>query len=264
MSARLPALFAGHGSPANALDSGEYSAALREFASTFPKPQAAVVISSHWVTPGTRVSSASRPRQLYDFFGLPEALYEFRYHARGDEAVADLAAELLSLAGLRGVATDPARGIDHAAWAVMAHLYPDASVPVVEVSLDYRNPAESMFELGAALAALRDRGVLPIGSGNISHNLAALENAADAPAHPWAVKFDELFAGCAERSDRGTLARYASHTEESAMAVPTPEHYLPALAVLGMRRPGDRLRTLYRGFQNGCVSMRCFALEAGA
>lgn len=264
MSARMPALFAGHGSPLNALDRGPYDAALRDFAATFPKPVAAVVLSSHWVTPGTRVGSASKPRQLYDFFGLPEELYDFKYPARGDEAVADLAAELLSLAGLRGVSTDPSRGIGHAAWAVMAHLYPDASVPVVEISLDYRNPAESMFDLGAALSPLRDRGILFVGSGNVSHNLSAVEDAADAPVPHWAERFDALFAGSAERGDRGTLARYASHTSESAMAVPTPEHYLPALAVLGMRLQGDRLRTLYRGFRHGSVSMRCFALETDA
>ncbi|MFZ2635143.1 MAG: 4,5-DOPA dioxygenase extradiol [Rectinemataceae bacterium] len=261
MKTRMPAIFIGHGSPMNAISHNAYTESLAAQASAMPRPAAVLVVSAHWMTPGTRVTAAPAPRQIYDFSGFPDELYRVQYAPPGDPAVAARAVGLLSAAGLHEPAADPSRGIDHAAWAVLIHMYPDASVPVLELSLDYRNHPKDFFALGAALAPLREEGILILGSGNIVHNLSAFEFDTDAPAYPWAKEFDERFKDRVARGDREALASFALPVETSKLAVPTPEHYLPALAVLGCAGEGDRLRYFHESIQNASISMRCFAVE---
>lgn len=262
MSARLPALFVGHGSPMNALSDNSYTRALARMAAELPRPRAVAVVSAHWITPGTRITASANPGQLYDFFGFPEELNTLKYPMRGDPVLAEKIAKALSANGAAGVSMDPDRGIDHAGWAVLIHMFKAESVPIMQISLDYKAGAEAFFGLGAALAPLRDEGILVMGSGNIVHNLAEFEHDIDAPVYGWARGFDAQFVTAVQAGDRQKLADFAYPLPESRRSIPTPEHYLPALAVLGAATEGDRVRYFHEGFQNASVSMRCFAVES--
>ena len=253
----MPVLFIGHGSPMNILEKNAYTDALKELAASLPVPRAILVVSAHWVTPGLKVTAAPAPKQIYDFFGFPDELYKVEYAPPGDPALASRIAGLLAAAGF-SCKEDPTRGIDHAAWAVLVHMYPEASVPVLELSLDYKAYPDSLFSLGASLAVLREEGVLLMGSGNIVHNLYKIEYAADAKPYPWALKFNELAKAAVAAGDRERLAAFALPTDESHEAVPTPEHYLPFLAALGAMAGDEKARVFHESFQNASIAMTGF------
>ncbi len=256
---KMPSLFIGHGSPMNVLDRNAYPEALKTLAASLPKPLSILVVSAHWVSPGLKVSSGAAPGQIYDFFGFPEELYKVKYRAPGSPELASRVAGLLGGAGFP-CAEDPARGIDHAAWAVLLHMYPEAGIPVIEMSLDYRLRPQRWFEVGKALAALRDEGVLLIGSGNIVHNLYRFERAADAPIYDWAAKFNEAVKKAIAGEDWDTLASYALPTDDSREAVPTPDHYLPLLAALGTKGPEEKASVFHESFQNASIAMTGFRM----
>lgn len=251
---RMPAVFIGHGSPMNVVAQNAYTESLASLAGSLPKPHAILVVSAHWVRPDLRITSSAAPSQLYDFFGFPDGLYKVHYETPGSPSLARRAAALLAGAGFPCL-EDAARGIDHAAWAVLIHMYPDADIPVVELSLDYRMKHASLFDIGAALSPLRDEGILLIGSGNTVHNLYRIEGEESAKPYPWAVAFNELVKTTVAEGDRETLAHFALPIEASREGVPTPEHYLPLLAVLGSMREGESAKIFHESFQNASIAM---------
>jgi 4,5-DOPA dioxygenase extradiol len=259
--ARFPALFVSHGSPLVALDRDEYDRALARFAEGHPPPAAIVAVSAHWETRApVRVSSSERPPTIHDFGGFPEELYRLAYPAPGaPELAREIVASLEE--ALVPATLDPARGLDHGAWVPLRFLYPDAGVPVVQVSLPRPRTAEAVFQIGRALAPLRDRGVLLFGSGGIVHNLGLVKfDDKHAPVDEWARAFDRWIAERLERLDTDALLSY-EEAPHARLAVPTTEHLDPLFAVLGGARPDEGVSLVFEGFHHGNLSMRSFAIE---
>jgi 4,5-DOPA dioxygenase extradiol len=254
---RLPVLFVGHGSPMNALSNNEYTRDLLRLAARLEKPRGVLVVSAHWLTEGTFVTGNSEPEQIFDFWGFPSDLYEVVYRAPGSEA---LAGEIVKTIGRKKVKADPARGIDHAAWAVLKFLFPQADVPVLELSLDLEQAPAWQFELGRALRGLREEGVLILGSGNIVHNLREIRWEERAEPFLWAVEFDAAVKDSLLNRDFDRLIDYTGLGEAALLAVPTNEHYLPMLAVLGAAFDDEPVEFIHESIQNGSVSMRSFVL----
>ena len=226
------------------------------------RPRAIVVVSAHWEASGpVRVTGAEQPGLIYDFGGFPPELYEIRYPSPGDPALAADIVRRLEAAGVKAT-VDPRRGIDHGAWVPIRHAFPDATVPMLEVSLPVPRTPELVAQIGSALAPLRDKGVLLVGSGGLVHNLRRVHfEDKQAPVDGWAGEFDRWVGERVRSLDAASLTDYrrAPHAAES---VPTTEHFDPAFFVLGATRSGDRLAPLYEGFQYGNLSMRSFELTS--
>ncbi len=225
---RMPSLFIGHGSPMNAIEDNEFPRAWRETAKRFAKPKAVLCISAHWETGGVRILSAQHPRTIHDFYGFPDELFSVRYPAPGS---AGLTARVSELLADFAVMPDREWGIDHGAWSVLRHMYPDANVPVVQLSLDSTRSGESHFTLGKALRPLREEGVLILGSGNIVHNLGLYDFHNDTP-YSWAIAFDTKIRELIEEKRYEEIADYPALGEDAGLSIPTPEHFLPLLYVL--------------------------------
>ena len=259
--ALLPAVFVSHGSPMMAIEKDPWGPALTAFAARLPKPRAVAVVSGHWEAPGpVRVTASPAPETMHDFAGFPEELSRIRYAARGDPGLAALIASLLGEAGFRAV-TDPERGLDHGAWVPLGFLYPQADVPVVEISQPLRRKPEVALRMGAALSRLRDEGVLLLGTGGIVHNLARVGPGDDpGRVEGWASEFDAWIAGRLEAMDISGIASYRTAAPHARLAVPTPDHFDPIFVVLGSARSGERAETIHEGFRHGTLSMRSFAV----
>lgn len=229
---RMPALFLGHGSPMNAIEDNEFHRAWGEVALHLPRPKAVLCVSAHWETRGVYATGAAQPETIHDFYGFPQALFDVQYRAPGDPVLARRAAELA------GARQDPGRGLDHGAWGVLIAMYPDAGVPVVQLSLDTAQPGAFHYALAKKLAPLRDEGILVLGSGNIVHNLGVW-HPGDGRPYDWALRFDAEVRRRIDAGDHEALADYASLGEDARMAVPTPEHYLPLLYVLALQEKGE-------------------------
>ena len=225
----MPALFIGHGSPMNAIEDNEFSRAWRETATRFPRPAAVLCISAHWETAGVRVNDQAHPRTIHDFYGFPDELFAVRYPAPGS---AELTAGVVGLLDALPAAPDRSWGIDHGAWSVLRRMYPDADVPVVQLSLDSSRPGSFHYRTGQLLRPLRDQGVLILGSGNIVHNLGLYDFRDDTP-YPWAESFDARIGELIAARRHGEIADYRNLGDDADLAIPTPEHYLPLLHVLG-------------------------------
>jgi len=254
MSERLPTIFIGHGSPENALADNAYTRSLSALAASFSRPEAVLVVSAHYLTNDVGVTSAAHPRTIHDFYGFPQPLFEVRYPAPGSP---ELAAQV---AGLLGGEEDREWGLDHASWAVLRHMYPDADVPVVELSLDLSAPAEQHYALGKELAGLREQGVLVLGSGNVVHNLRMVRWQDDAKPYDWAIDFDDAIADALRTRDDESLVGYDSLPGASS-AVPTPDHYLPLLYAAAAAGPSAHASTTHAGIEMGSVSMRCVRFD---
>jgi 4,5-DOPA dioxygenase extradiol len=255
-----PALFVSHGSPLAALAEDAYARDLRAFAAATPRPRAVLMISAHWQTGGAvAVGAAAKPATIHDFGGFPDELFRIRYGAPGAPALAREAATQLDEAGVTA-RLDETRGLDHGAWVPLRLLYPEADVPVVPVSLPVPRTPELLGRLGAALAPLRRRGVIIIGSGSLVHNFGEMAmRMEDGDAAAWAREFDHAVADAAARGDTDSLARWRAHLPHADRAAPTDEHFDPLLAVIGARLPGDRAVTVHTGFHHANLSMRCIA-----
>jgi 4,5-DOPA dioxygenase extradiol len=258
---RAPVLFVAHGAPTIALERGNYAAALERFGAALPRPRAALVVSAHWSTSRELgLTSAARHRLVYDFSGFPAELYGLRWPAPGAPDVAAGAAALLAAAGL-GVTLDPARGLDHGTWMPLRFVWPEAHVPIVQLSLPRASP-RALLALGAALAPLRDEGVLLVASGGLVHNLARVRFG-DAEPDGWALAFDAWCAERIEALDAEGLARWREDAPAAALAAPTSEHFDPVLVALGARAADDRVETLHAGIDHGNLAMRSFVLRPG-
>lgn len=249
---RMPAVFFGHGNPMNAIERNRYSEAWRAFGRSMPKPRAIVTVSAHWYIQETAVTAMPWPRTIHDFYGFPEALHRVEYKAPGDPELARALQELIKPTVVELDVGD--WGLDHGTWSVLTHVVPEADVPVVQLSIDLTKPAEYHLDLGRRLDALRDQGVLVLGSGNIVHNLGAINFTQRAPAYDWAVRFDADVQRYLHDGADQALIRYERHPD-GRLAVPTPDHYLPLLYVAGIRRSTDALTVLVDGVDLGSVSM---------
>ena len=262
MARKMPVLFVGHGSPMNIIMDNSYTRALAALGKELPRPTAIMVVSAHWLTRGTAVTCAERPRTIHDFYGFPEELYAVSYPCAG---APDAARKAIETVRSVPVACDRAWGLDHASWAVLRHVYPGADVPVFEMSLDYRfgewnpKPLRYHYDLAGELALLRRQGVLIVGSGNIVHNLRALVRGPTAP-YDWAEDFDERAAKAISRRDFRALAKPLSLARTLPLAHPTLEHYLPVLFPLGVADEKDELSFFNASIDMGSISMRSFVL----
>ena len=259
---KMPVLFIGHGSPMNIVLDNSYTKSIVKVAKELPKPRAILVISAHWLTNGTYVTCVSKPKTIYDFYGFPDELYRLNYPAPGSSE--DAEATIKSVISTQVKCGD--WGLDHAAWAVLKHMYPSADIPVFEMSLDYSpynnwnpKPLEFHYKLASELAPLREKEVLIIGSGNIVHNLGLIDFDIDAEPVGWAVKFDDEIKQSLVSGNHGHLINYLNLGKEAVYAVPTLDHYLPMIYAVGLQK-NEKLEFIHEGFQYGSISMRAFRI----
>ncbi len=254
-ASRQPVLFIGHGSPMNAIERNPWSEALRELGSTLARPEAVLVVSAHWFVPGSWVTAQPLPETIHDFGGFPPALHAMRYPAPG---APQLAADIADASDGR-IRTTTEWGLDHGSWSVLCHLFPNADVPVLQLSIDQRATLPAHAAIGAQLARLRDQGVLVIGSGNVVHNLGHAFRAWRAGDHAtpdWAARFDVAVETALLSGDRTGGIIAAAQNTDAAKAHPTPEHFLPLLYVAAASDPADRVDFPVTGFDMGSLSMR--------
>lgn len=254
----MPAAFIGHGNPMNALEHNRYTDAWRAFAAALPPPRGIVVVSAHWYVNASAVTAMTAPRTIHDFFGFPEELFAVQYPAPGSP---ELAAEVAEVARPTWVGLDhDSWGIDHGAWSVLVHAFPAADVPVVQLSVNAAQSPEYHLELGARLEPLRRRGVLVLASGNVVHNLRALDPRLGDDGTDWARRFDEA-VGEVMVSDPASVASLADHPDFT-LAAPTPDHFLPLLYLAGLAGAAGRpAETLVSGYAYGSLSMTSFTLD---
>ena len=249
----MPAIFFGHGNPMNALGNNAWTEAWRRIGEQAARPKAILSVSAHWYVPGTRVTASATPRTIHDFGGFPAELYQVQYPAPGDPELAHRVQGLLSPLD---VVADDSWGLDHGTWSVLKHVYPAADIPVVQLSIDETKPASFHFEVGRKLASLRGEGILIVGSGNLVHNLHAYAWGQH-PRDPydWAVRFESAARDFMLEGEFGPLVNYESLGKDALLSIPTPEHYLPLLYVLGSRREGESIRFPVEGVDGGSISM---------
>ncbi|HEX8011785.1 MAG TPA: 4,5-DOPA dioxygenase extradiol [Casimicrobiaceae bacterium] len=250
-ASRLPAIFFGHGSPMNTLEHNRYTDAWRELGALAGKPKAILAVSAHWYIRGTAVTAMERPKTIHDFYGFPQALFDVQYPAPGDPK---LAARVRDLLAPVEVALDQSWGLDHGTWSVLKHAFPDADVPVVQLAIDAREPPSFHHALGARLAALRDEGVLIVASGNVVHNLSTI-GWSGGPPYDWAVRFNDYVREAIAAKQYQRLVDYEKAGADARLAVPTPEHYLPLLYVLGAQRDGESVHVAVDGIEIKSIGM---------
>ena len=255
-SPRYPVLFIGHGHPMNAIFDNDFTRTLAKIGTELPKPTAILVISAHWETAGTYVSTNPAPRTIYDFGGFDKKLYEVRYEPPGSPAAAR---QLIETVQHIQVGEDPSMGLDHGAWTVLKHMYPAADIPVFEMSIDYTKPPAFHYAFGQELKPLREKGVLILCSGNIVHNLRLLNwSSIDAPPTDWSVEFDAAVKTHIDHRQFDQLIHYEKMGTIARLSVPTNDHYLPMLYSLGLTGTDEPVRHIFEGYQYGSISMRCF------
>ena len=240
-TAPMPVLFLGHGSPMNAIEENEFVQGFRETGKTIPQPSAILCISAHWETRGTFITAMEKPRTIHDFGGFPQALFDVQYPAPGDPL---LARETQGLITKTTVGLDESWGLDHGAWSVIKHLYPAADVPVIEMSIDHYQTPQYHYELAKELAALRRKGVLIIGSGNMVHNLRMVawdKLNADAYGYDWAIEASEQMKQYIHTGDHQQLIRFRSQGLAFDLAIPTAEHYMPLLYTLALQEKDEQV-----------------------
>lgn len=258
---KFPAIFLSHGSPMMALETeatDPYVKTLRELGKKLPKPKALVFVSAHWYVRGKFVDVADMPQTIYDFYGFPNALYGVKYPAPG---YPEVASELDGIFG-KGTWKPVTRGLDHGVWTTLVHLYPKADVPVITISLDATDTERGHFETGKKLSVLRERGYLVVGSGNIVHDLGSVDfsrGPGTAP-HAFGAQFDEAFRTAVENRDFETLFE-PQKMPGGIRSVPSPDHYLPALVILGTATPDDRIGWLFEGFELASIGRRAFFVD---
>jgi len=255
----MPLIFIGHGSPMNAIENNAFTQSLTLLSKKLVKPKYILVISAHWVTDGSFVTSADKPKQIYDFYGFPNELYEIKYPCRGSNELAQHIFEL-SQKGAIGLSDD--WGIDHGAWTILKYLFPGADVPVVQLSLDYNLNEKQHLALVKNLDMLRDEGVLIIGSGNIVHNLGMMSPLKNDIPYEWNIEFNDYIKKALSGNDLQSILNYRKIMQSAAnYAVPTDEHYLPLIYVFGLKRETETINLIYEGFEYKSLSMLSFIIS---
>jgi len=233
----MPVLFVGHGSPMNGIEDNEFSATWTAIAKDIPQPAAVLVVSAHWFTKGTHITAMDFPQTIHDFGGFPQELFEVVYPAPGNPA---LAAETAGLITSTNVGLDHDWGLDHGAWTVVRHMYPDASIPVLQLSIDYTKDARYHYDLAGELSLLRRKGVLIMGSGNMVHNLRMVDwRMMDGGGYDWALQMNDQFKSLILNNEHRPLIDFQSLGKEAMLAIPTPEHYLPLMYTLGLKNDNE-------------------------
>jgi 4,5-DOPA dioxygenase extradiol len=261
---KMPALFIGHGSPMNIILDNDFTRSLAELGRTLPRPRAIMVISAHWLTDGTYVTCTGKPRTIHDFYGFPDELYRIGYPSPG---APDFAKSVTGSVKMTGIKCNNDWGLDHASWAVLKHMYPEAEIPVFEMSLDYSfndwhpKALRYHYDLASELLELRKNGVLIIGSGNIVHNLRLIDfSHIDARPYGWAVEFDDFVKSNLLDWNPEALINCEKMGGAASYSVPTLDHYLPMVYVIALRGDDDHITFTHEGFQHGSISMRCFRI----
>jgi 4,5-DOPA dioxygenase extradiol len=253
MAETLPAIFFGHGNPMNAVLNNHYTEGWRHIGAQTAKPRAILAISAHWFVPETGITVSTAPRTIHDFGGFPRELYDIQYPAPGDPELARRVQKMLAPLEVR---LDTSWGLDHGTWSVLRHVYPDASTPVVQLSIDEVQPPSFHFEIGRKLAGLREEGVLIVGSGNLVHNLHAYAWGRHVQEpFDWAIRFETEVKGLLLAGDHRPLINYETLGKEALLSVPTPDHYLPLLYVIGTRQHDDVITFPVEGVDGGSISM---------
>ena len=257
---KAPALFIGHGSPMNTLERNGYTEAWRGFGERLPRPRAVLMVSAHWYFGATAITAMERPRTIHDFYGFPQALFDVEYPAPGDP---DLAGEIAELVKPEWIGLDRDQwGLDHGTWSVLAHMYPKADIPVLQLSINALKPLDYHIALARRLATLRELGVMILASGNVVHNLRRLQWDKRDLAYDWAERFDEAVVEQLARAP-GDILKVMEHPDYAA-AVPTPDHFAPLLYIAGLAEAqGAPLDPLVRGYAMGSISMTCYGLGSG-
>ena len=252
---KMPVLFLGHGSPMNAIEENQFVTGFRNVAKTLPKPNAILCVSAHWFTNGTKVTAMEMPETIHDFGGFPQELFNVQYPAKGSPELAQITHELLLPTP---VELDHEWGLDHGAWSVIKHLYPNADIPIIQLSIDYTKSAQYHFELAQKLQALRNKGILIIGSGNIVHNLRLVDFAnfdRDNYGYDWAIEARETVNNYLIDGNYQPLIEYEKQSTAVQMAIPSPDHYLPLIYTLGLQQKGESISLFNDKLVAGSLSM---------
>lgn len=249
----LPVIFFGHGNPMNAITHNDYTSAWRRIGMQITKPKAILSISAHWYVPETSVTITTSPHTIHDFGGFPPELYQVQYPAPGDPALARQVQQLLAPVDVK---LDNFWGLDHDTWSVLKHVYPNADIPVIQLSINENKPASFHYEIGKKLAPLREEGVLIIGSGNLVHNLHAYAwDQHPRDPYDWATRFERTLRQMILAGDHNSLVNYETLGPDATLSIPTPDHYLPLLYVLAARQASDKVRFPVEGIDGGSISM---------
>lgn len=252
---KLPVLFIGHGSPMNGIEDNEFSRTWTKMGQEIMKPKAVLVISAHWLTRGTHVTAMEEPKTIHDFGGFPQALFDVQYPAKGSPHLAEETAKLITSTD---VGLDHDWGLDHGTWTVVRHMYPDADIPVLQLSIDYAKPPQYHYELAKEIASLRKKGVLIIGSGNMVHNLRMVDwRKLNEPDYgfDWAIEMNAIFKDKIANTDHKALIDYESLSKAAKLAIPTPDHYYPLLYNLGLQDKNDDISFFNDRLVGGSLNM---------
>lgn len=252
----MPALFIGHGSPMNTLESNQFTQTWRQLGAALPRPRALLVVSAHWYIGATAVTAMAKPRTIHDFYGFPPELYAFQYPAPG---APEIAAEIADTVSPLWVGQDQDEwGIDHGSWSVLAHMYPAADIPVVQLSINSLKPLEFHLDLATRLAPLRERGIMIIASGNVVHNLRRIDRRRKDEGFDWAHRFDDAVHQ-QMTEDPANILSVTAHPDYK-LAVPTPDHFIPLLCLAGLATPQEPAQAVLRGYSLGAISMTAYAV----
>lgn len=253
---KMPVLFIGHGSPMNALADNQYTQMLNSLGKSLPAPKAILMVSAHWMTRGTWVTAMPKPRTIHDFGGFPKALFEVQYPAPGSPELARTISERIKTPQIGEDSQE--WGLDHGTWSILRHIYPNADIPVVQLSLDMTKPASFHYELGKQLEFLREENILVMASGNVVHNLRFIEWDEHAKPHSFAVEFDQwIEENTHAKKDAELVKNYLDH-KDGQLSNPTQDHYYPFLVMLGAAHGSAEVKTIYSEIQNASISMRSF------
>lgn len=253
MQKLMPAIFVGHGNPMNAISQNAYTEGWSAIGRTVPRPKAILSVSAHWYLPATSVTANLVPETIHDFGGFPQELYEIEYKAPGSP---ELARRVKDLLAPHSVKLDKSWGLDHGTWSVLRHIFPQADIPIVQLSINETKPPQVHYDLGKTLSVLREEGILIIGSGNIVHNLHAYAwGSAGVNPYDWAMRFEAQAKAYLLSGDDAPLVAYQKMGRDALMSIPTPDHYLPLLYIMATRRDGDKVSFPIEGIDGGSVSM---------
>lgn len=255
----MPVLFIGHGSPLNATQYNEFTKSLTSLGTRMPRPKAVLCISAHWMTKGTWVTGMQRPKTIHDFYGFPQELFNIQYPAPGNVELAQRIKEKIK--NTKILNDEKEWGLDHGTWSVLRHLYPQADIPILQLSLDMSQDAEFHYKLGKELSFLRNEDVLIIGSGDIIHNLRTMNWDKNAPVHPWAQEFEDWVLENIKEKNFSALRNEVIKHPGALLSIPSWDHYFPLLYVLGATQNEDKFQMIYQGIEHSSISMTTFTFS---